>query len=337
MEGDCHAANQRSSDLDFQVSNLLLTLYREAKRRPLAGWREWALKRARDVLSFDSAAWVECRTEPELEFHSLCAVEQPDGFLGSFRKYAAGSPMLGHMLDRPGRACDLYESIGREALLESDAYRTHFQRFGIEHIVCTNLQNAHLGISTFIAFYRHDYRQPFSAAERFDAEVLSHHLLESYRTALFFRLAQHRAGRLSDDCGYALCNGQGLILQGTGLFGDLLRAEWPDWQGPRLPEAVRAGVTESGEFVGRGFRVEVKPVETDLFLLEVLAQHGLDRLTPAERRVAEQLANGLTYKQTARELGIAVSTVTNHANRIYRKLKIGNKVQLAQKLEGRAS
>ncbi len=45
-------------------------------------------------------------------------------------------------------------------------------------------------------------------------------------------------------------------------------------------------------------------------------------LVPTEERSARALANGKTFKSGARQYTMAISTVANHASRIYKKLGI---------------
>jgi DNA-binding CsgD family transcriptional regulator len=52
-------------------------------------------------------------------------------------------------------------------------------------------------------------------------------------------------------------------------------------------------------------------------------------LTGRERQIASELAQGLSYKEVAKSLNLSPSTVTNYANRIYRKLNVHSKSQLA--------
>ncbi|MDL4815414.1 helix-turn-helix transcriptional regulator [Actinomadura opuntiae] len=52
-------------------------------------------------------------------------------------------------------------------------------------------------------------------------------------------------------------------------------------------------------------------------------------LTDAERRVAALAAHGYSNRQIARELFITVSTVEQHLTRVYRKLNVGRRAELA--------
>ena len=52
-------------------------------------------------------------------------------------------------------------------------------------------------------------------------------------------------------------------------------------------------------------------------------------LTPREQQVAASTAEGLSDKQIAERLGIAVNTVKQIAKHIHQKLKLENRVQVA--------
>lgn len=53
-------------------------------------------------------------------------------------------------------------------------------------------------------------------------------------------------------------------------------------------------------------------------------------LTPRERVVLEAVSRGLTNKEIAHELGLAVSTIKNHVHRVLRKLGAGNRRMAAR-------
>jgi DNA-binding NarL/FixJ family response regulator len=53
-------------------------------------------------------------------------------------------------------------------------------------------------------------------------------------------------------------------------------------------------------------------------------------LTPTERRVAELVAEGLSNKEVAAALFVTVSSVERHLTRIYEKLGIASRVELAR-------
>jgi len=58
----------------------------------------------------------------------------------------------------------------------------------------------------------------------------------------------------------------------------------------------------------------------------------MQRLTPAERRVAIMATEGLSYKIIARNLGKSPATVRNQLHAVYQKLGVANRTALAYKL-----
>jgi DNA-binding CsgD family transcriptional regulator len=57
------------------------------------------------------------------------------------------------------------------------------------------------------------------------------------------------------------------------------------------------------------------------------------RLTEREWEVARAAAGRLRSAEIAAELGLSVRTVDNHLTRIYRKLGVGNRLDLAEALD----
>ena len=55
-------------------------------------------------------------------------------------------------------------------------------------------------------------------------------------------------------------------------------------------------------------------------------------LTPTERRVAELVGRGLQTKQVAAALYVSPKTVEGHLTRIYGKLGVGSRTELAHRL-----
>jgi DNA-binding NarL/FixJ family response regulator len=56
-------------------------------------------------------------------------------------------------------------------------------------------------------------------------------------------------------------------------------------------------------------------------------------LTPREREIALLAARGLTNRQIAAELGLSINTMSNYLKRIYAKLEISSRTELAWRLQ----
>jgi len=53
------------------------------------------------------------------------------------------------------------------------------------------------------------------------------------------------------------------------------------------------------------------------------------RFSPRERQIVTLLASGCSNQEIANHLGLRLQTVKNHLSRMYRKLGVPNRVQLA--------
>ena len=76
--------------------------------------------------------------------------------------------------------------------------------------------------------------------------------------------------------------------------------------------------------------LHVLPEETEVHSGDPVRIRGVDQLTPREGEVLEQLQVGATNAEIAERLAIGVETVRTHARKIYRKLGIASRRELAR-------
>jgi DNA-binding NarL/FixJ family response regulator len=68
----------------------------------------------------------------------------------------------------------------------------------------------------------------------------------------------------------------------------------------------------------------------DLFLVNLRLLGPLDLLSNREKQVVELICKGLSFKEAAKILTVAPSTVSNHLYQVYDKLGIRSRTELAQ-------
>lgn len=130
----------------------------------------------------------------------------------------------------------------------------------------------------------------------------------------------------------ALIDAQGAIYVASERFRELLMFEFGDADASVLPFALSAERRDEPAPFQIGslhFRVQA---QGGLYLINARRPHPLDLLSPREQEIARALALGKTFKSVAREYEIAISTVANHASRIYRKLGIYRREELVELL-----
>ncbi|MGH8446523.1 MAG: LuxR C-terminal-related transcriptional regulator [Solimonas sp.] len=130
----------------------------------------------------------------------------------------------------------------------------------------------------------------------------------------------------------ALVDSRGAVYAASDRFRELVALEFGDTAFAVLPFPLPPErVDDPGPFRVGSLHFRVKP-EGELFLVNARRPHPLDVLSPREQEIARALALGKTFKSVAREYEIAISTVANHASRIYRKLGIYRREELVEML-----
>lgn len=126
----------------------------------------------------------------------------------------------------------------------------------------------------------------------------------------------------------ALVDVRGVVHAGSERFFELMSSQGSD--GGRLnfplPETL---LDDGGAFVRDGLHLRVEPMD-GLYLVHARKPLPLDVLSPREQQIARALGAGKTFKSVARQCDIAVSTVANHATRIYRKLGVFRREELVE-------
>ncbi|HEX4871479.1 MAG TPA: LuxR C-terminal-related transcriptional regulator [Nevskiaceae bacterium] len=121
----------------------------------------------------------------------------------------------------------------------------------------------------------------------------------------------------------ALVDGHGTLYAASQRFQQMLEEQYGPGPHLRLPTALPEAVMEgeSSSFFDGRIHFRIAPLGP-LFLLHARRPLPLDGLSPREQEIARALGAGKTFKSVARQYDIAVSTVANHASRIYKKLGI---------------
>jgi len=118
-----------------------------------------------------------------------------------------------------------------------------------------------------------------------------------------------------------------LILSVNGSAESVLRMVQSGARGYVLKEASPEELVRAVETVQAGesyFSQDVARLALNQFVRGGGEASGAPQLTPREREVLTQIAEGLSNKEIATQLGVGVRTVETHRERIMRKLDIHN-------------
>ncbi len=315
------------------VGDVLLEIYRASRVVPVNEFKQWVYDFLQEIIQFDSGIWLGGSSGKRMTLHSQFLYNQPAEMMENYEDTLNQDDFLRHaVLSSPGRTVNVYDLISREQLVCMPAY-DHIKKYGMEQVLSTCVLDDVGGLFNFISFYREDYENHFTREDLKLKEFLVPHLVEAANNNLFHHWRQ-KTSLCFQDQHAAIADERGMLRDAQSEFLSLLVSEWKEWEGPLLPRQlvnfVAAG--KQGRYHGKIINFDISHLG-DLFYIEAFKRTLLDDLTHREKQIAQVLAKGCTYKEVAREMGLSPSTVTNHANSIYRKLGIKNKVELSRKLD----
>ncbi len=213
--------------------------------------------------------------------------------------------------------------IDDETFYNSKLYQKLFQPYGIQRILGSGHYDQRSGLYSLISIYRKDRHHLFSDDDRKTLARLTYHLIHAARYALFLHLQLNQPQQ--EHLLSAICDRHGYYYETQSGFIDLMEAHFPDRESTRLPIDIPLESTSySNQLV-----IHCKPMG-DLYLIQARPSNPLDHLTDREQEIVHWICKGLTFKEVGRQLGVAPSTVSNHLYRIYGKLGVNSRTELAK-------
>ena len=165
---------------------------------------------------------------------------------------------------------------------------------------------------------------------RFLLESLEHLVAAERLARRLQSLLREARGGDPDPVGFAIVDASGAIESSDRVFDDYVRGANPTWDGCSLPFSIEldAKVFKRGvPFEGLYYRLEPFGEKCHV---RVRRDRRAPSVSSREMQVALKLAGGLTFKEIARDLGLAPSTVSTHAYNLYDKLGIRRRAQLVE-------
>ncbi len=306
------------------VDRLIGRLYRGGLAVPPDGFRRWALEALRTVVPFDAAIWGT-GTARRMKFHTCTVLNLPAGFPEALEASQAINPIVPALLRRIETPVDMRSVMPDPQFYSSDLYRRTFAPCGIERILSTGHVDSASGLYSLVTLYRFDRRQVFGASDAERVGRVMFHLFNAASHAFFLQMSQRLADRPSGSAAAAV-DATGAFHDAMPRFFDMLDRHFPDRPAQALPFALPA---DGETVVSAGLCIRCEPLD-ELRCVHIWPAGPLDHLTRRERDVVTAIAHGLSFKQAAKRIGIAPSTVANHLYRVYRKLGVYSRAALAE-------
>jgi DNA-binding CsgD family transcriptional regulator len=298
-----------------EIDRLIKSLYFAAAEQPWQDFRQHALTLVCTALNASSGAW-----------HTRSSTILP----GEFTDYPANSGLTREQLIRldfqGGKrelALDpLPGDLQRDRKSQETGFAVRFSHRSVGDLVSTVLLRFPKG----------------KAATPDEIKRAVGHMIEAGTLALNLYIQRdewlHALGRPNRGAA-AMIDDHGAIYVATQRFQETLTASLGEHDPHQMPcPPPREALEENGGFVYGDLHFRLSK-HGSLYMVYVRKRLPLDGLSPREQQIARALANGKTFKSVARQYTIAISTVANHASRIYKKLGIFRREELVELLQRR--
>lgn len=306
-----------------QLERFIARLYRSGLAVSPASFRAWALKQLRSLIRFDGALWGS-GTVTDWHFNTVTVIGVSESFPTALEETRRINPMLRKLFNNFDNPTDMEDACPDREFYKSEIYKQVFERYGIARILATAHVEPRTGLYSLLSLYRKSRDDRFTAEEKALQKRAVYHLFQAASHAFFLHLWRTHIERPANSAA-AVVDRKGFYYEAQPRFLDLAEEFFPDNDKPSLPfEPPAAGKTE------RIGKLCVKSEALgDLLCIYMWPAGPLDRLTIREREIVYAVTQGLSFKQAARRIGVAPSTVANHLYRVYRKLGVSSRTQLA--------
>ena len=308
-----------------RFSQVVLALQSRLRGGAITEFHAQALEQLHHLVAFDKAWWGNSTwRDGGPVAHSAFLLGLPSAYTQEWDALKTQDRDLGDLHQVQGR-CQVFDCHHDQA---SPALAALGRRYGLAHGLRIVLTDDQTRLGVHLTLFRQDPGNPFTPLECQLLEWLMPHLLHAERESCLRTLATLRDSQGSfDELALAVSDRYGVLLSMEPGFAALLAAEWQGWQGNRLP----VGCDPQDSYQGRTLQLDAQPLG-DLLLLKARRRSSAERLSARELEVAQCFALGQTYKEVARTLGMAPATVRHHLRRIYEKLGVNRKAQIAQQV-----
>lgn len=304
-----------------EIDSCITRLYQSAGKG-IQGYRRRALTELAQVIDFDGALWGTGHLNSS-GFHSVDVLGVDESYPTALAENKMINPFYGALKHATGQVVEFSTIMADDVFYHSDLYKKFFSQYGVERVMGVIVEDESTGIVSLVSLYRFDREKNFTEDDKQILQRMMHHLVSAASHAYFLHLNQQN--ETPNKTALAICDKHGLFFEVQPRFIEMLQQHYPDDPLGRLPFSLQ----EKKDALAQGRLHFDKEALGDLFCISLWEKSPFDLLSVREKEVVQAITRGLSFKEAARELGVAPSTVSNHLYKVYRKLNISSRSELA--------
>ena len=320
--------------MDSRVNQFLLELGKLTRTVSAEKFKHSIFIELQNLIRFDSGLWIEGRVDIGMSEHSRMLFNQPDAMMENYTRYGAEDYLRSAATNDAGITINHDDLLTRTQFYELELYKNHFKKYCMEHALSTAVTDVKTGGFSFLSFYRSTNGDGFSEQSRTIKQLLMPHVISAYKTAVFITAKTASSNNFNETQPLAIVDRYGVTYQQTEGWVEAMQKLVKRWRGPQLPVAIitclKPGIHRLGVI-----NLRVKQLENELLLCEALEPRNRRELSKRQREIAKLYAKGLTRIEISNKLGITQNTVVSHLDKIFERLEINNKAQLAGLMLGK--
>lgn len=313
----------------------LLGLYRAAQAQTVPDFEHILYRLVERFIPISSAILASFQSGPDgLRTYGIQLYNEPEALADELPRFNRSyDKVIQRVVSRPRTA---FAVLQKQLFPQPEDRQMvdYIRRYGHSNVMAIADIAHPQARGTWMSLYRSREDHSFSHKERRMLTLLMPHI--SQAQAINQQINGLRepfdSGDAADSC--AVATPQGRIVASSVGFARLLSRSWGDWHSACLPSGLLEALQSSAERACvLADRVAITCRSSGGYLFLRARPYALSSgLTPREMQIGRLYARGFRHKSVARELGLSPVTVRNVLPRIYRKLKINNKIALAQVL-----
>lgn len=321
-----------SVEVSSEFNGFIARMYESVFHLTLAEFKERTLASVTALVPFTSGIWASGVHSSNTIF-SVAAFNYPaERMLEYAFNWQNDDFVRAAAVAKPGTSVRIEDLMPLDAYYRTDIYRKFSGPSGIEHSLGTASADPITTVGELVFLFRDNKQVTFSDDECVLMQFLTPHLVSAWRHSQMVNLAQSegkaREAMAAMPSGHAVVDDSGFIQSSDDDFSQRVRASFPEWSGPVLPELIRAILSGERDHCihnGQKFAL-VRGVDRHIVTVSIVNERGA--ITPAEHRTVCLFVAGQTSGQIAVALDLSPATVRNQIASAYRKLGVHSKVEL---------